>query len=264
MMARGMLQSFLIILIFLATVAGCSKHPPFDEMEPGDMYRYLVKQYEKEKYLDVTQGFDFFTLNYSGHGLVDSAQYLLGQAHFHLKEYILAADAFEDLTRRFPNSSLVADAMYMVGECYWKLSPKYALDQHYTIQSIDAFQNFIDYYPYHAEKVKRAEDLIFQCRDKLAHKQYANGIIYLKMKDYRAANIYFSGVIEQYYDSEWAPKAAFKLGESLMGQKRFAEAEETFQNFLVKYPDHPWADKTRAELSSMREREKAQPEKVSN
>ena len=38
-----------------------------------------------------------------------------------------------------------------------------------------------------AQFFKDAQKVIGDCRDKLAHKEFASGVIYLKMEDYRAA-----------------------------------------------------------------------------
>ena len=223
-LSRNIFTLTLIILII-----GCSKRSPMEEMNDEEAFRFLKTAYNKNKYLDAANGFDFFTLNYSGSSLVDSAQFLLGQSHFKLKEYLLAANAFEELYRRFPRSRLVPEAMFMIGVCYWELSPKYSLDQEYTDKALDAFQGFIDYFPEYSEKVNEAQQYIAFCREKLAHKEYSNGVIYMKMKDYGAAVIYFRSILETYYDTEWAPKAAFRLGVCLREDKRYYEAEEAFR-----------------------------------
>ncbi len=171
--------------------------------------------------------------------------------HYNLKEYLLAADSFEELYHRFPRSKLVPDAMYMVGESYYKLSPKYQLDQSYTEKAIDNLQGFIDYYPEYTERVQEAQDLIDLCREKLAHKEYANGIIYLKMKDYSSAIIYFRLIIDMYYDTEWAPLSVYQMGISFLKDEQFDEAESAFRVFIAKYPEHNWLPKVQAELKEL-------------
>ncbi|NQU05677.1 MAG: outer membrane protein assembly factor BamD [Calditrichaeota bacterium] len=241
----------MMVLVSGLVLNGCSKHPPLEEMDDETAFRYLNEKYEAGKYVDASEGFDFFTLNFSGSAYVDSAQYLLGMCHYKLKEYLLAADSFEELYRRFPRSKLVPDAMYMVGESYYKLSPKYQLDQSYTDKAIDNLQGFIDYYPEYTERVQKAQGLIDLCREKLAHKEYANGIIYLKMKDYTSAVIYFRLVIDMYYDTEWASLSVYQLGVSYMRDKQLEEAESTFRIFIAKYPEHHWLSKAQAALKEL-------------
>ncbi len=185
-MTRHKSSLFTVVVLavtLFVVVLGCSNLPSIKRMDAESAYRHLIKEYDKGHYLDVVDGLNYYTLNYSGSAWVDSAQFLLGESHFKLKEYLLAANAYDELSRRFPSSPLVPRAMLKIGECYWKMSPKYSLDQEYTYKAISSLQSYIDYYPKKAKGVERAEQLIRECRDKIAHKTYANGIIYLKMKD---------------------------------------------------------------------------------
>ncbi len=240
---------FVLSMIF----SGCSTHPPLQEMEPEEIYSYFTAEYSDEDYFDAAEGFDYFTLNYSGHALVDSAQYLLSLSHFHMKEYILAASLFDELTRRFPSSKLVPEAMFMKGKCFWELSPKYSLDQKYTREAIEAMQTFIDYFPEYEKRVEEAQKIIDQCREKLAHKEYANGILYRKMKNFDSAEVYFRIVLDRYYDTDWAPRALYYLGISLSRQDKKDEARQAYETFLEKYPDHSWESKVRSALSELDE-----------
>ncbi len=237
-MIINIFTKWLLPLIAIGFITGCAKQADITTMEPDAAYRYLEHKYEKADYLAAVDGFDYYTLNYSGSSLVDSAQFLLAMSHFKLKEYLLAADAFNELVRRFPRSSLVAEAMFQAGFSYWKLSPKYALDQEYTLKAIDALQGFIDYFPERSSRVRDAQELIGQCRAKLAHKEYSSGIIYIKTKDYRSAEIYLKSVLEQYYDSEWAAEAAYWLAYVQAEDERPAEAIQSYRDFIQKYPDH--------------------------
>ena len=241
--------------MLVALLAGCSSHPGMGEMGEEQAYNHYRAKYDKGDFYAAAEGFDQFTLNYSGSALVDSAQFMLAMSKFKLKEHLVAAAAFDELSRRFPRSPLVPEAMFMVGVCYWKASPKYQLDQEDTQRSLQAFQSFIDYYPEAADKVREAEGYIAQCREKLAHKEFASGVIYLKMKDWLAAQLYFQKVLDLYYDTEWAPAAAFNLGRSLAGGGRLAAAAEAYRNYLAKYPGHQWSDRARTALHEIEGRD---------
>lgn len=225
--------------LIVVLVSGCAKQQDITMMEPDAAYRYLENRYEKGDYLAAVDGFDYYTLNYSGSSLVDSAQFLLAMSHFNLKEYLLAAESFNELVRRFPRSPLVAEAMFQAGVSYWKLSPKYSLDQEHTLNAIDALQGFIDYFPERSGRVREAQELIEACRSKLAQKEFSSGFIYIKMKDYRSAELYLTSVRELYYDSPWAVEAAYWIAFAQMGDERFDEATQSFNEFIQKYPDHP-------------------------
>lgn len=241
----------------VAIIVGCSHKPKLEAMPPTQMYNYLRELYNNEKYLDAAEGFEFFTINYGGNAMVDSAQYFLGMSHFALEEYILAADAFDYLTRRFPNSPIVPEAMFMVGDCYWELSPRFSLDQTNTQKAIDFYQAFIDYYPEMQDKVQVAQDRITVCREKMAHKMFANGVIYLKMKDFNSAIIYFNQVNDQYYDTDWAVKSILMVAQTHEKSKAYDLATSEYIDFLDKHPSHEWADQAKAGLERIKNRKKA-------
>jgi outer membrane protein assembly factor BamD len=233
---------------------GCAPQVDITTLEPEPAYRYLQNKYEAGDYLAAVDGLDFFTLNYSGSALVDSAQYLLGMSHFKLKEYLLAAEAFNELVRRFPRSPIAPEAMYQAGASYYQLSPAYSLDQEYTTKAISALQAFIDYYPEQASRVRDAQNLIDECRAKLAHKEFSSGIIYIKMKDYVSAEVYLKSVIEQYYDSPWAADATYWLGYAQEMDERPEESAASYTQFLTKFPNHSLRLKAEAALVRLSDR----------
>ena len=241
-----------MLIMIVLSLSGCSSKPNLAEQGPEQAYRYLERRFEKGNYLDAANGLDFFTLNYSGSSLVDSAQFLLGRAHFEMKEFLIAANAFDELSRRFPSSPLVAESMYMIGLCYWELSPKFSLDQEYTLKAIEALQSFIDFYPENESRIQEAQELIAVCREKLAHKEYSSAMIYLKMRDYPSAQIYFQWILDLFYDTEWAPKAAFQLGMVHSLEHNNDEAAAAFRYFLFKYPDHSWRTKAETSLEKLK------------
>ncbi len=246
------LRGIPLSLLLLLTLSACAPKITMEIMPPLDLYQRSVDYYQRGKYLDASDGFDFFTINYGGHALVDSAQYYLGMSHFQKKEYILASDAFEQLTTRYPNSAILPVAMFMIGECYWKLSPHYSLDQTHTEKAIEAYQLFIDYYPEYQEWVKKAQDAIGLCREKLARKVFYNGVIYLKMKDFEAANLYFQQVLDQYYDTPLAADAAIKIAESLTRAGKYDEALTAYLAYLEKYPTHAGHDRAIEAVEKLR------------
>ena len=71
------------------------------------------------------------------------------------------------------------------------------------------------------------------------------------MKDYVAAILYFSSIIDQYYDTEWAPRAAYQLAVCMTRQDKREEAESAFRDFISKYPDHLWRDRAESALDGL-------------
>ncbi len=198
-----------------------------------------IALYDNEDYLKAEEEFSAITLNFPGSIVVDSAEFYLGETHFQLSENILAAVSYQRVVDQYPRSPLVPISQYKIGLCYYKLSPIHALDQEYTKKAIEEFQKFLEDYPGH-EYRDEAGHYLFDCREKLAKKEYTSGILYLKLSEYPSAIIYFEGILDNYYDTKYAPLALFYKGDALKKDDRLPEAADIFRLFLSKYPDHSY------------------------
>lgn len=240
------LNSSVRLALFLAAVmviSSCSSKNAKEMLTAEESFSRAMKKFDKGKYLDASEDLTVITLNYPGSGIVDSAQYILGECHYKMKEYIIAASEYQRLADQYPSSSLVDDAKYKIGMCYFKLSPKSGLDQENSIKCIDEFQEFTEYYPDSPLK----EEVLLKIRDirsRMAKKVYDNGMVYYKMHDFEPAIIYFNQVLDNYYDTDFAPEALLKKGESYYRMKKTEEAFAVFNKLLEKYPESSSAKKT--------------------
>ena len=71
------------------------------------------------------------------------------------------------------------------------------------------------------------------------------------MKDFTASRIYFQGVIDLYYDTQWAAKSSFMIAESYRKTRQIEEAIEGYRIFLQKYPDHEWSTRAKVAIDDM-------------
>jgi len=219
------------------TVIGCSKARKGEILSASESLHHAMTLYNKEKYLEAQDEFSTITLNFPGSVVVDSAEFYLAESHFAMKEYILAAASYERVITQYPRSALVPMSQFRIGESNYLMSPVYALDQEFTHKAITELQKFIEDYPDH-EKVPNAERYLFLCREKLAKKSYTAGELYLKMAAYPSAVMYFDDVLNNYYDTKYAPLALYYKGVALQKNMQTEEARQAFTLFLAKYPDH--------------------------
>ncbi len=218
---------------------GCGRARKGDIPSASESLRRAIALYDNEDYLKAEEEFSAITLNFPGSIVVDSAEFYLGETHFQLSEYILAASSYQRVVDQYPRSHLVPISQYKIGLCYYNLSPIHALDQEYTKKAIEEFQKFLEDYPGH-EYSEEAGLYLFICREKLAKKEYTSGILYLKLTEYPSAIIYFDGILDNYYDTKYAPLALYYKGEALKKDDRLTEATDIFRLFLSKYPDHSY------------------------
>lgn len=104
-------------------------------------------EFEHENYLTAIDLLTSYTLNYSGSPKIDSAQFLLGECHFALNEYILAESEYNRLLQNMAQSPLAPEAQLKIVLCNAYLSPGPGLDQSFTEKAIGGAQNYKEDYP---------------------------------------------------------------------------------------------------------------------
>jgi outer membrane protein assembly factor BamD len=241
----------MVLAIFTPMlIQGCSKGRKGEIPSAQESLRRALAEFNNEDYLKAEEDFSAITLNYPGSVVVDSAEFYLAETHFALKEYILASDSYQRVITQYPHSALVSLSQFKIGVCYFRMSPFYALDQEYTTKAIEELQKFLEDYP-NGEHKQEAEEYIHLCRQKLARKEYSAAILYFKMAEYSSAIIYLDDILNNYYDTSFAPLALYFKAESLQKSTRFDEAKEAFSLFLTKYPTHSYCSRVRARLRAL-------------
>jgi len=236
-------------LFFIATLmvfSACSSSRNDKPATGIERFHEAKAAFDNEDYYESSQALQQIVWSFSGSTIADSAQYYLGQSHFKMEEYILAASEFEKLITHMPHSKLVPEAEYMLAESYYKQSPRPELDPEYTIKAIRAYQSFIEDFPTVTLRPE-AEKKILKLRSKLAEKNYNSGVIYRKMKEYRASIIYFDDVLTKYYDTPWADDAQLGKIETYVDAEDFASARKELDKFELQFPKSDFRQKA-AEL----------------
>lgn len=236
------MKTKLIITALMFTaiclIAGCGGPKLNPYATADEQFASAKKEYDKEHYLKAVEGFQRVIFNYPGATVVDTAQFYLGMSYLNNKEYELAAVEFQRLMTNYPMSDYADHAQYLAGVCFYKNTPKnYALDQEDLKKAILVLEDFILENP-DSPLAQDARDDIREGYTKLARKEYENGILYFKMYDFKAAEIYFQYVIDNYTDTDYAPLALFKLAESEFKLSEYSSALEKFSQFKTIYPEH--------------------------
>jgi len=242
----------ILLLLIVALFSACAHQKIKSNATLDERMAYGMKLFEKGKYFDAKTQFRVITLSHSGNLDAAKAQFYLGECHFNMKEYILAASEYERLIKVYPGSEWVDDAKHKLGLSYYKLSPKYSLDQAYTLKAITEFQEFLEDYPDSPLNGEVEKDLV-AARNKLARKVYESAEIYRKMTYYNSAIIYYNKVLEEYYDTPFAAEALFWIGECDRRMHKHNNALEAFSEFIKKYPNHEWAARAKNKIKQTRQ-----------
>lgn len=248
----------LIALLALGAYAfsGCSNAKLRANMTLEERMAAAMQLYQKRDYFEAKNQFRIITLSYSNSNQADKAQFYLAECHYGMKEYILAGSEYERLLKVYPNSEWVDDAKFKLGMSYFKLSPKYSLDQEYTNKAIREFQEFLEEY-HRSDLIRQVQEKLDECRNKLAQKVYAAAEQYYKLSYYDAAIVYYNIILDQHYDSRFSPMAQFYLGECYRHMGKTGEALDAYQRVVDKYPDNPLTEKAKQRIPEVQAMAKA-------
>ncbi|HPC35498.1 MAG TPA: outer membrane protein assembly factor BamD [Candidatus Marinimicrobia bacterium] len=229
---RPFLKVFLIslLLIYLSNCAS-NKTKPVTDFEQH--FRQGMEYFNKKKWDKAIEHFTLVVINSPGGELADDAQFYIAECYFKRKEYLLAASEYQQLINRYAYSEYVEEAFYKIALSQYKSSPRYQLDQEYSLYALQSFQDFIDTYP-QSRFGADAEQKIVEIRSKLARKLFESGKLYRKLQEWKAAIIYFDKVLEIYYDTEWAEKARLEKAYCLIRQRNFDQYDLLFKEILAR------------------------------
>lgn len=219
-------------------------------IKPGDSlqtaYRKSLTLYQDGHYTDAAKAFKT-VINYGrGTNYAKNSQYFLGQSYYKSGQYLLAANAYQQFTLRYPKSPQAEMATFKIAMCYFKLSPRYEVDQEYTHKAIQNFNLFISEYP-NSDLIDKAGKYVTQLRTKLAHKVFNAAQLYFRLDQYKAAVIYYNATVNQYPGTSWAELALVReiaaydeyASKSIHSSKisRYRKAMATYRQYLQLFPN---------------------------
>ena len=220
---------FPITVILSLTACGSGKN---EELKPVEVRFETGKEYyDKGKYHKAIAELKFVTFNAPGSEIGDDAQFYLANAHFELKEYIVAISEYDRLLRIHPESPFLEEGEYKRALCFDIMSPSSHHDQTNTLKALDAYQEYIENWPESEYKVK-AESRLDLLRFKLAKKLFDNGKQYQKLGECASSAIYMRQLLEKYYDSGLAAEARWRLAECEIKLKNWDSALKVLVDIL--------------------------------
>ena len=228
----------LMGLFFALFVLPACNPPDFDpSWAAEELYDFGLEKMEQENWLDALDAFRAITLSHSGSDIVDDALYHQGEMHIKLKEYPLAVVVFRRLISDFPQSPYSDESQYKLAYATFLQSNPPHLTQNKTFEAIRELQFFLAEYP-NSEWNAEVHELLQECFDKVAEKDYRIGNLYYKMKDWEAARLYFKELLEAYPMSNWASRAQYEIAESYAKEEKLREAIEQFDIFIQSYSEN--------------------------
>ncbi len=138
--------------------------------------------------------------------LAPKAQYQLGLVLKGVQRYYEAEDAFNKVVSNYPESEWADPAKFQIATCKAALSRGPDYDQGTAGEARQKFEEFVRNHP-DAVLSQEAEANISKLNEKEAESSFNTARFYEKQKAYKAAEIYYNYVINNYPQSPWAVKA---------------------------------------------------------
>lgn len=221
-------------------------------------YEYAKQSFAEGKYVRaVTLLQDLITIK-KGHEDAEEALYMLGMAEYMSHDYESASATFKKYYQTYPKGIYAEQASFYTGQALYEGAPEPRLDQTPTIGAINAYQQFMDFYP-ESKFRQQAQDRLFELQDKLVQKELLSAELYYNLggyfgninanneSNYLSSIITAQNALKTYPYSKWREdfsllimKSKFQLAENSSDDKRlerYRDAEDEAYGFLNEYPE---------------------------
>ncbi len=193
------MKKYLIIILAFFALSACNREHNL-AMKSADkdfILKIANQKFEKKKWKDAIALYERLSNLVAGTDDAPEVVYHSAYANYYDENYKLAGHQFKNFSVTFPQDKRAEEAAYMSALCYYEGSMDYNLDQTSTNLAINELQNFLNNYP-DSERSKNINQLIDELTYKLEFKAYENAKQYYKMGEYKAANIAFENVLEDF------------------------------------------------------------------
>ncbi len=243
-----LLRACALILGVLVAATACSPIPEFGETSVVEMYEIGVDAAAHEDYMVAIEAFKRVTNRWPMDDLADDALIGLADAYREIGDNPLAEAEYLRLMVDYPRSSLIGEAEYKLGLVYLAQSKPAALDQEMTRQAIDQFNRFLERYP-QSEFADEARGHVGDLRERLARKELAAAEVYVQLKRYGAARIYYESVLSEYPDTPQAAEALLGIVRSYLAEGDPGEALGAYERLESAYGDSEAAARAADEIA---------------
>ena len=173
-----MKKKFLIPIFAVILLSGCAHE--FNQVYKSQNYAYKY-EYAKEcfargKYAQAITLLQELVTIQKGTDNAEESLYMLAMAQYNDMDYEGAAMTFKKYRQTYPKGIYAEMASFYIGESLYMSTPEPRLDQTQTVNSIAAFQEYMDIYP-EAKLKDKAQQRLFELQDKLEERALFGGAV---------------------------------------------------------------------------------------
>ncbi len=253
-------KNSIVLLCFAALLTGCASEFTRVYKSTDKTYRYeFAKEcFAKGKYQQAVALLEEIVTMQKGRSTAQESLFMLGMAQYNNKDYDAASATFRKYFSNYPKGDYAEQASYFIGQSLYQSAPEPRLDQSPTIGAINAYQNFIDYYP-DSKWRDDAQTKLFKLQDNLVMKELLSAKLYYNLggyfgninsnteSNYEACIITAQNALKNYPYTNLREsfsilimKSKFELAQNSSEEKkldRYRDAEDECYGFLNEFPD---------------------------
>ncbi len=249
-----------ICCLLALTLTGCGGeyNKVFKSDDLDYRYEYAKQSFAEGKYARAASLLIDLITPKKGTDDAQEALYMLGMSEYMSHDYESASATFKKYYQTYPKGVYAEQACYYVGQSLYEGAPEPRLDQTPTIGAINAYQQFMDFFP-DSELRPKAQERLFELQDKLVQKELLSAQLYYNLggyfgnvnsqneSNYISCIITAQNALKQYPYSKWREdfsllvmKSKYELAENSSEDKRldrYRDAEDECYGFLNEFPD---------------------------
>lgn len=253
-------KNTIISLCLAALFSGCGSALQSVRKSTDKTYQYeFAKQcFAQGKFDDAVTLLSELVTVQKGRENAQESLYMLAMAEYCNRDYEAASATFKKYFQSYPKGDFAEQASFYVGQSLFESMPDPRLDQSSTIGAINAYQNFMDYFP-DSHLRDEAQKKLFILQNNLVMKEYLSAELYFNLggyfgninanteSNYESCIITAQNALKTYPYSSLREKfsvlimkSKFELAQNSSEEKRldrYRDAEDECYGFLNEFPE---------------------------
>ncbi|MBQ8064120.1 MAG: outer membrane protein assembly factor BamD [Prevotella sp.] len=260
-----MKKNSIVLLCLASLLTGCASEftRVYKSADTPYRYEFAKECFARGKYQQAATLLQDVVTVQKGRSTAQESLYMLGMAEYMNKDYDAASATFRKYFSSYPKGDFAELASFYIGQSLYESAPEPRLDQSPTIGAINAYQNFIDYFP-DSPLRDDAQRKLFELQDNLVMKELLSAKLYYNLggyfgninsnteSNYEACIITAQNALKTY---PYTPlreafsllimKSKFELAQNSSEEKkieRYRDAEDECYGFLNEFPESKECD----------------------
>lgn len=178
---------------------GCAGAELKEEKSAQELVQYGVDYFEAGKYKKAIESFEKLRDWYPFSKFAILAELKIADAYFNLESYADSIFAYEEFEQLHPRNEAIPYVIYRIGRAYYNQIDTLDRDQTQAAKALETYRRLVYQYPKDAYAGMAKSDML-TCYQSLAGHEFYVGRFYYNNKNYKAAKVRFTTVIEAYPD----------------------------------------------------------------